>query len=221
MLLYQRCLRRSPEATLAGLTPWGHGGWSRQHGQAARSQPLSIGRAATSTPRLLGPGSGSAWGRLCPGGCTLWAAGSLEGGSSHVHPPQCDSPIHKTISMISAKSEISQGEITTGLSLLHNETPRCPSLSTGKVFSMHHQQCSVSVWGCSTEIPNTLLSGSCQQAELLPFNSLPPALCRKALSSIPSWLILNIQRMLGMNDLGWVLPALHLLHGMTTPKLSA
>lgn len=175
MLLYQRCLRRSPEATLAGLTPRGHGGWSRQHGQAAPSQPLSFGRAATSTPRLLGP----PWGQLCPGGCTLWAAGSLGGGSSRVHPPQCDSPIHKTILMISAKSETSQGEITTGLSLLHNElqeTPWCLSPSTGKVFSMHHQQCSVSVWGCSTEIPNTLLSRSCQQAELLPFNSLPPAL---------------------------------------------
>lgn len=113
-----------------------------------------------------------------------------------MHLPRCDSPIHKTILMINANSEISQGEITTVLSLLHNElqeTPWCPSLSTGKAFSMHHQHCSASVWGCSTEIPHTLLSGSCQRAELVPFNSLPPALSRKALSSIPSWLILNVQ----------------------------
>lgn len=124
--------------------PRGHAGWAHttgtwrplQHGQAARSQPSSIGRDATSTPRLHGPRSGSARGQLCPGGCTLWAAGSLEGGSSQMHSPQCDSPIHKTIPIISAKSEISQGEIATGLSLLHElqEMPCCPSPSTGKVF---------------------------------------------------------------------------------------
>lgn len=113
-----------------------------------------------------------------------------------MHPPQSDSPVHKTIVMISAKSEISQGEITTGFSLLHNElqeTPWCLSPSTGKAFSMHHQHCSVSVWGCSTEIPHTLLSGSCQRAELVPFNSLQPALSTKALSIIPSWLMLCVQ----------------------------
>lgn len=63
-----------------------------------------------------------------------------------------------------------------------------------KVFSMHHQHCFMSVWGCSAEISNTLLSRSCQQAERVPFNSLPPALSRKALSSIPSWLTLSILR---------------------------
>lgn len=82
------------------------------------------------------PGDSSAW------GCCTKPEGRLKSSAPH----QSDSAIHRTISMITAKSEISQGEITTGLSLLHNElqeTPWWPSPNTGKVFSMHHQHCCV------------------------------------------------------------------------------
>lgn len=147
--------------------------------------------------------------RLCLGGCTK-PGGRLKSSA----PPQSDSAIHRTVSMITAKSGISQGEITTGLSLLHNElqeTPWWPSPNTGKVFSMHHQHCSVSVWGCSTEIPNTLLSRSCQQE--------PGAfqLFTTCTQQHPFLADTQHPEATGMNDLGWVLPVLPLLHGMTKP----
>lgn len=155
------------------------------------------------------PGDSSAW------GCCTKPEGRLKSSAPH----QSDSAIHRTISMITAKSEISQGEITTGLSLLHNElqeTPWWPSPNTGKVFSMHHQHCSVPVWGCSTEIPNTLLSRSCQQ-EPGAFQLFTTCTQQKSTQQHPCLADTQHPEDTGMNDLGWVLPVLPLLHGTTKP----